>query len=162
MKSDRDEVNLYQQLPSLPVWKIAMLATEMGLFVSICRRQSIKHLRLSVVTATLSVSLLEGPIKIEKGWSLCFSVTNSYILFTLISLGIKTIELVRGKRKRDQGLPSVRIIRAACQQSTYKVIFSQECLSTIGAIGHWTLCRGGLARAPRSSSIYLPLQTSAS
>lgn len=91
--------------------------------VSKCKRQSIKHLKLGVVAATfLPVSLLEGPIKIEKGCSLCSSITNSYLLFTLNSLGIQTVGFVGGNRQGDQWLPSAQIIRAACQQSLIKLL----------------------------------------
>lgn len=68
---------------------------------------------------SLPVSLLEGPIKIEKGWSLCFSITNSYILFTLIYLGIK-ISWACGRERTK------RPVTAIC--SDHEGSLSIECL----------------------------------
>lgn len=85
-------------------------------------------------------SPLEGPIKIEKGWSLCLSVTKSSILFPLISLGIKRVGLVGGTKQRP--------VTAICSDHKgqpvnsmlNKAISSQERLSTGEVEGHWALC----------------------
>lgn len=98
-------------------------------------------LRLSAVAATLFlVSLLEGPIKIEKRWSLCLSVTRSYILFPLISLGIKRVGLGGGKKQRPVTAICSDHKGQAVNSMLNKAISSRERLSTGEVEGHWTLC----------------------
>lgn len=120
--------------PSIPVWKTTALRTEQR---ALCfHMQKTKHQASEASFCScrsLPVSLLEGPIKIEKGWSWCFSVTNSYILFILISLGIKTIQLVRGKRRK--GTSGCHLLRSWGQpvnRALNIAISSQEHLSTVG------------------------------
>lgn len=116
MKSDKDEVYLYQPPhPFLLKNNPARNRIKNSLFPYAEDKTSEAE---CCSCHCLPVPLLEGPIKIEKGWSLCFSVTNSYILFTLISLGIKTVGLVGGKKQRP--------VTAIC--SDHKGCLSTECL----------------------------------